>query len=139
MVTGRLKHRRHFIWRKIALAFDNLVAASIENNRRWPAVLFVAVREIRTRVLIEFDSNVMRLQQLDDLRIAVGVGVHYVAPVAPHGLEIEQDETVVALGFSDRIGPRAPVELALAMRGVWRCSLRGGRTDRKQQNDCSKK
>jgi len=37
-------------------------------------------RALITQVLIDFDSNVMGLQQPDDFRIAVSIGIHYVEP-----------------------------------------------------------
>jgi hypothetical protein len=85
----RVTSNRKVSTNEITLAFYNLVAIAIENDCRRPAVIFVAVREIRAGVLIHFDRDVVCLQQLDDFRITVGVGIHYVAPVAPHSLEIK--------------------------------------------------
>jgi len=112
IINDRLQHRRHFIRRKIPLPLHNLVAASVENHRCRPTVILVPIGKIGARILVHFHNDVARLKQLDHFRIAVGVGVHDMAPVAPHSLQVQQHETVRALRVAEHlIRPRLPGEL----------------------------
>src|SRR4029077_11648312 len=94
-----------------ALAFDNLIAAGIEDDCRGPAILLIPIRQIRARILIYLDSNVARAEKPDHLGIAVGDVLHHVTPVAPDCTQIEKNKSVFRpRSLKDLLGPRLPVD-----------------------------
>ena len=61
-----------------------------KDHRGRPAVVFIAIRKIRPRILIHAHWNVFGLDQRNHLRRLVGGFVHDMAPVAPYGFQIQQ-------------------------------------------------
>ena len=81
-----------------ALAFDDFGAVRREDDRRRPAIVLVAIRQIRTKILIDAQRHVVRRDLRSYVGIAVGFLVHDVAPVAPHRSDIEQNRLIFPLG-----------------------------------------
>ncbi len=132
-----MQHGRHFVGREIALAFDDFLAIAVEDDGGGPAEIFVAGGEVGAGILVGFDYDVAALQKFDDGGIAVGVGVHDVAPVAPDGFEIEEDETVFMFGVGeDLVGPRLPIQARRG--GGWFLRQRGRGEQEEQEPDAKR-
>src|SRR5262249_34472802 len=99
VVDDGLEHGGHGLGWDVALALYDLRAVGGEDDSGRPAIVLVAIGDVGAGVLIDFDENVLGVEQADDGGIAVGVVVHDVAPVAPHGFEVEQDEFVLLAGL----------------------------------------
>ena len=118
VVEDGLEHRKHFVGSEIALTLDDFVAVAVENDSGRPAVVFVAIGKIGAGVLVGFDDDVVSLEHFDYGGVAVGVFVHDVAPVAPDGFQIEEDETLFLFGLrEDGLGPWLPIEMSFGSRG----------------------
>ena len=96
VVDDCLEHGCHLRRRQVAAALDDLAAVGGENHGRRPAVIFVAIGDVRARFLVHSDREITGADQRDDGWIAVGLVVHDVAPVAPDRVQIEQHEFVLA-------------------------------------------
>ncbi len=96
VVDDRLEHGRHLRRREVAAPPDDLAALAVEHDGGGPAVVAVALGERGVGVLIDARREVVRPHESDDLGVRVGGRVHDVAPVAPHRLEVEQDEALLA-------------------------------------------
>src|SRR5262249_33393532 len=89
-----------------------LLPVRAEDHRRRPAPVLPAARDFRARVLVHLDRDVVLREERGDGRIAVRLGVHDVAPVAPHGLEVHEDELLLARGVCEgALVEGAPVNL----------------------------
>ena len=117
VVDDGLQHGRHGTRRNVALALDDLRAIGGEDDGRRPAVILIAIGDVGPRILVDFDQDVALVEQADDDRIAVSDVVHDVAPVAPDGFKIEQDEFVLCAGLRESsVRPGLPVEGGLWLR-----------------------
>ena len=99
IVDDGLQHGGHHSGWKISLALHDFVPLPIEDHGRRPAIIFITVGKIRTRVLVDLDQDVARVQQPHHSGIFVGGLVHHMAPMAPYRFEIEQDKTMLALSL----------------------------------------
>jgi hypothetical protein len=115
-----LEHRGHLFGREITLALHDFVTGCVENDCSGPTVVFVAIRKIGAGILVYANGEIVFVEEREDFRVTVGGDVHDVAPVTPHGFEIEQNETVVAAGLGeDGVGPGEPCRR-------WRSRVHGG-------------
>ena len=89
-----------------------------EERRERPASLarqglhgaLVARVHIRTLVPVDLDADEVPVQQLGDRGVVIGLPVHHVAPMAPHGTDIEQDRLVLVAGARERpVAPGVPM------------------------------
>jgi len=118
---------------EIALPFYDFVADGVEDDCCGPAVVFVAIRKIGARVLVDADGEIFVVKEGENFGIAIGGHVHDMTPVAPDCFQIEEDETPLALSLGEYfVGPRLPVELRRCRVGGWLrllrgCALRQGR------------
>ena len=101
-----------------ALALDDFGAVGGEDDGRRPAVVAIAVRQVRPRILVDAQRHVVRVQHRAHGRIAVGFLVHHVAPVAPHRFKVQNDEPVLRAGLREGVGiGMQPVDVAGGGRG----------------------
>src|SRR5262249_35608549 len=106
-----------------------ILGREISTAKEWPSVRSKESRErpaslsahrlygrlvtaihIGTLVAIDFDRNVVVVNEFRDPRIFVGLAIHHMAPMAPHRTYIKQHRLVLALRFVECIGaPLVPV------------------------------
>jgi len=109
VIDDALQQRAHAGRRDVARELHELLAAGVEDHGGGPAVVLVPVGEIGTLVLVDTDRKESLANQPDHLRIAVGGLLHDVAPVAPHGAQVEEDEALLGLGtLEDALVPGLP-------------------------------
>ena len=99
------------------MSFDDFASVGVEDNRGGPSVVFVAIRQVGSRVLIDTDGDVSRAEESNHFRIPIRDLLHHVAPVAPARTKIEENESVLfASACKDLLGPRLPVNGLLGLR-----------------------
>lgn len=87
----------------------DLAASGVEHDGGRPAAVFEAAGQVRARILVDLHRDVFGLQQRHGRRVPVSGGVDDVAPMAPDGLQIHQDEAVFAFGAREHVsGPLVP-------------------------------
>jgi len=89
IVNNRLQDADELLGFEITLALDDFLAVFVKHHGGGPAVILVAIGKIGARILIDFDGEIFLLNELADLGVAVGGGVHDMAPMAPNGLQVE--------------------------------------------------
>ena len=95
IVDDRLQQRLHPRRLDIAPDLGDLGAIGTEHDGRRPAPVAVAAGEIRIGVLVDAHRQIFLREQRLHLGVGVGGLFHHVAPVAPHRLEIEDDEALL--------------------------------------------
>jgi hypothetical protein len=112
-----LQHRGHRLGRDVAAPLRQLAAVPFEDDRRRPAVVFVAIRQVGPRILIHAHGDVFFADQRDHPRIGIGHFIHDVAPVAPHRLEVQEHQLVPGRGaLENAVRPRLPGDAGLLLR-----------------------
>ncbi|OLC67774.1 MAG: hypothetical protein AUH78_27560 [Gemmatimonadetes bacterium 13_1_40CM_4_69_8] len=105
------------VGRKVGAAEEHL-ASRVQKRGQRPASLagergdgaLIAHVHVGALVAVHLDADEVAVQQLSDVRVLVRFPVHHVAPVAPHGADVEQDRLVLGPGLRERlVAPRAPV------------------------------
>ena len=111
IIDDRLQQRLHPRRLDIAPDLGDLGAIGGEHDGRRPAPIAVAAGQIRIGVLVDAHRQVFLRQQRLHLGVGVGGLFHHVAPVAPHRLEIEDDEALLGGGAGEQIVvPVAPFQ-----------------------------
>ena len=124
IVDDGLEQRLHPLRLDIAPDLGDLGAVGAEHDRRRPAPVAVAARQIGIGVLVDANRQIFRGQQILNLGVRIGGLFHHVAPVAPHRLEIEDHEALFGRGAGEQIVvPAAPFGPSAAERG--RCRKGG--------------
>src|SRR5205814_10733328 len=60
-------------------------------------------------VAVHLDAHEIAIQGLGDARVLVRLAVHHVAPMAPHGADVEETGLILGAGARERrIAPRVP-------------------------------
>src|SRR5947208_4684102 len=104
--------------REIRASEEHLALGSQERRER-PASLsgdgldgaLIAGVHVWALVAVHLHADELTVQDLGDGRILVRLAVHHVAPVAPHGADVEQHRLVLgARGREGLFAPRAPVD-----------------------------
>ncbi len=117
--------------RKICAAVEGTSVRKQKNGER-PAALsghggdsgLVARIDVGTFVAIDFDRDVQAIDDLREFRVVIAFTIDYVAPVAPHRADVQQDWLVFGAGTSEGlITPLTPVHRLV--RG--RMQIRAGR------------
>ena len=118
IVDDGLEQRLHPLRLDISPDLGDLGAVGAEHDGRRPAPVAIAARQIGVGVLVDPDRQIFRGQQFPDLGIGVGRLLHDVAPVAPHRLEIEDDEALLGLRAGEQIvAPFTPFRSVRRKRG----------------------
>src|SRR5215471_11708147 len=110
--------------------------ATIRSKKRgeWPATLsadrrnsgLIAAIDIGTLVAIHLHCDELVVDDRGDLRIVVRLAIHYMAPVAPHGANVEQNGLVLLLRLAKGlVTPLMPLDGL--MHGRAQISRRGAR------------
>jgi hypothetical protein len=101
------------------------LAVGREERRERPAALagegldrtLVARVHVRPLVPVHLDADEVLVQVRGDGWVFVRLAVHDVAPVAPHGADVEQDRAILLPGGGEGIGsPRIPVNRLMGGR-----------------------
>ena len=112
IVDDRLQQRLHARRFDIAPDLDDLGAVRTEHDGRGPAPVAIAAGEIGIGVLIGPHRQVFFCEQRLHVGIGVGRLLHHVAPVAPHRLEIEDDEALLGgCAREQLVVPLAPFQV----------------------------
>ena len=109
IVDDRLQERGHLLRRDEAAALDDLRAVTRKHDGRRPSPVPVAARKRRVRILVDADRQVACPDECDDPPVGVGLIVHDVTPVTPHGVQVEQHEAMLAGGLLEE--PLVPLPL----------------------------
>ncbi len=114
IVNHGLQDRGHALRLDIATELGDLIAIGPEDDGRRPAPIAIAAGEVGVGVLIGTNRNVFGSQKFVDLLVRVGGFFHHVAPVAPHGFEIEDHEAFLCRRLSeDVLMPFAPLGVTI--------------------------
>src|SRR5215469_6256460 len=121
------------IRRKVGAAEEWATIGSKKRGER-PATLsadcrnrgLVSAIDIRTLVAINLHGDELVIDDRGDLRIVVRLAIHYMAPVAPHGANVEQNGLVLLLRLAKGlVSPLMPLDRL--MHGRAQISRRGAR------------
>ena len=114
------QQRAMSLGRDIAAPLDDLRPVRREDDRRRPAPVAIAAR--RDPGLASWSTrtvHVLGFEKRNDLGILIGRLLHHMAPMAPDGLEIENDEAVLGLCAREQVRtPLAPRQL-LFRESAW--------------------
>src|SRR5205085_12131097 len=74
------------------------------------STLFPYTTLFRSLVPVDLDAHEVGVEQVGHARVFVRLAVHHVAPVTPHGADVEQDGLVLGAGARERrVAPGVPV------------------------------
>ena len=87
-----------------------------EERRERPAALpgdglhrpLVPGVDVRAFIPVHLDADEVLVQELGQARVLVGLPIHHVTPVAPHGADVEQNRPILRRGAGE--GLRLPAE-----------------------------
>jgi len=101
-----------------SLTLDDLGAVGGEDDGGGPAVVAVAIGQVRAQILVDAQRYVVRGDFILDRLVAVALFVHDMAPVAPDGLEVEQHEAMLGTrpGECILVGTRPFDTLSVSVR-----------------------
>ncbi len=114
LLRRRLRLREHaaeLVGREVAAVLADLLGVRRKDDGRRPAPRAVALGEVGVLVDVDADGDEAIAQEAHHLGVAIRGLVHHVAPVAPLGRSIEEDELLVPARLGERLGrPRVPGE-----------------------------
>jgi hypothetical protein len=113
------------IRREIGAAVEDL-SRRREERRQRPTALpgegldraLVAAVHVRPLVTVDLDADEVLVEEARQLRVLVGLAVHHVTPVAPHGADIEQHGLVRRPRRGERLGAPGIPRHGLVRRGL---------------------
>src|SRR2546425_1863245 len=110
--------RSVIVLRREVRAAEEDFALGRKERREGPASLtgqclygaLIARVHVGPLVAVHLDAHEIAIQGLGDARVLVRLAVHHVAPMAPHGADVEENGLILGAGARERrIAPRVPV------------------------------
>ena len=112
------------VGREVGASEEDLTLGRQERGE-WPAALpaerlhgaLIARVHVGPLVAVDLDADEIAIQELGDRGVLVRLAVHDVAPMAPHGADVEQDRLLFLLRAGERrVAPRRPMDRLVRCR-----------------------